>query len=195
VTVEAHIQATLQHLRDDGWDIKELDYTFPTRCLLTLVAADSPSRQTTLPAANLPPSRVKQGKFYSWLIKAKVPPILVDSDNEDGSTLQQPTTPRLSTPTRRPPWPYRYHRRVSGFLSLVKPNYGWRLFDHVLRVETEYRFDKENTKPFEEWIPTPKVILSLPHKNFKWGRVCVDEAQCLRNMHSSNSHIIRLLPH
>jgi hypothetical protein len=131
VTVEAHIQATLQHLRDDGWDIKELDYTFPTRCLLTLVAADSPSRQTTLPAANLHPSRVKQGKFDSWLIKAKVPPILVDSDNEDGSTLQQPTTllfPGPPTSSFHPaaldahptPTVALYHRRVSGFLSPVR---------------------------------------------------------------------------
>ncbi|KAK3295121.1 uncharacterized protein B0H64DRAFT_474136 [Chaetomium fimeti] len=36
-------------------------------------------------------------------------------------------------------------------------------------------------------------ILSLPHKDFKWARVCVDEAQSMRKMCGSNSRIIRLL--
>lgn len=36
-------------------------------------------------------------------------------------------------------------------------------------------------------------ILSLPHNGFKWPRVCVDEAESLRNQLSSNARIIRLL--
>ncbi|KAK4148807.1 hypothetical protein C8A00DRAFT_38602 [Chaetomidium leptoderma] len=42
-------------------------------------------------------------------------------------------------------------------------------------------------------VEIKSYILSLPHKDFKWSRVCVDEAQSLRNQNSSNARIIRLL--
>lgn len=44
-----------------------------------------------------------------------------------------------------------------------------------------------------EMVDIKSYILSLPHSGFKWARIAVDEAQCLRNMYSSNSRIIRLL--
>jgi hypothetical protein len=207
--VEAHIQATLQHLRNDGWNIKELDYAglgeilpgiineaqqlFPTitadkveeLIVSTEIGLDAdlpgsapatpPGRQTTIPAANPPlrakqgnppsrakqgnpPSRAKQGKLDSWLVKANVPPVLAESDNEDGSTLQEPAAlffPGPSASSFQPAAPEAHDRPapLEGFRlpQSSQPNYGRRLFDHMLRITTKHWLDKKDTRALD-WI-------------------------------------------
>jgi hypothetical protein len=41
-------------------------------------------------------------------------------------------------------------------------------------------------------ITIRSIVVSLPHKGVKWARICVDEAQVLRNRHSAAARILRI---
>jgi hypothetical protein len=109
-------------------------------------APGNPPRSALAPEAiaNLPRPPVRQTKIESWLLTSKTAQPPIPSGSSDApKSLDIPADVDIPA-------------EVSSEHKLLPSSFsknGWKLFDHELRVATDYKLAKQDTKPFKDWIP------------------------------------------